>query len=143
MNHPSNSPQSAAAISRRRFLKHAAGASTVFAVPNIMTGPLFGAAAPSNRVNVGQIGCGNIGSNYHIPILTKMADVRIVAVADAYKSRRDNAAAKLNAGYGETSAVTAHADFREILARADVDAVIIGAHDHWHTPMSIAAAKAG
>lgn len=129
-------------ISRRRFLQKAAGASAVFAVPNIVTTPLFGAEAPSNRVTVGQIGCGNIGSNYHIPIVSKMADVRIIAVADAYKSRRLAAASKLNSIYGNGT-VSAHADFREILARPDVDAVIIGAHDNWHTPMSIAAAKAG
>ncbi len=127
---------------RREFIKSAVALSTVFAVPNILTEPLFGAAAPSNKVNVAQIGCGGIGSHYHIRILSGMPDVRIVAVADAYKSRRDAAAAKLNAQYGEGT-VTTYADFREILARPDVDAVIIGAHDNWHTPMSIAAAKAG
>ena len=130
-------------ISRRSFLKRSALASSVFAIPNIVTVPLFGADAPSNKINVGQIGCGNIGSNYHIPHLRQMADVRIVAVADAYKSRREAAAAGLNKHYGETALVNPYADFREILARADVDAVIIGAHDNWHTPMSIAAAKAG
>jgi predicted dehydrogenase len=143
MSNPSNNNNDpVSSLSRRSFLKQAVGASTVFAVPNIVTTPLFGAEAPSNRVSLGQIGCGNIGSNYHIPTLRKMADVRIVAVADAFKSRRDNAAAKLNAQYGEGT-TKAHADFREVLARADVDAVIIGVHDHWHTPMSIAAAKAG
>ena len=143
MIQPSNTRESVSNISRRHFLKTAVGASTVFAVPNIYTGSLFGAGAPSNRVNVGQIGCGNIGSNYHIPILSKMEDVRIIAVADAYKSRREGAAANLNEKYGEKNLVKAHADFREILARTDIDAVIIGVHDHWHTPMSIAAAKAG
>ena len=142
MNKQTEIPHSARTLSRRRFLQRAVGASTVFAVPNILTAPLFGAAAPSNRVNVAQIGCGNIGSNYHVPLLTQMDDVRIVAVADAYKSRRESMAAKLNTKYGEGT-VRAHADFREILARPDVDAVIIGVHDHWHTPMSIAAAKAG
>jgi len=132
----------AAAIGRRTFLKRSLAFSAVFAVPNIVTKSLFGADAPSNRVNVGQIGCGGIGSGYHIPILSAMPDVRIVAVADAYKRRRDAAAAKLNAKYG-AGTVTAYADFREILARPDVNAVIIGAHDNWHMPMSIAAAKAG
>ena len=125
MNNLSRIDGSDPTLSRRRFLQRAVGASTVFAVPNIFSGPLFGAAAPSNRVAVGQIGCGNIGSNYHIPLLTKMDDVRIVAVADAYKSRREATAAKLNTKYGEGT-VKAHADFREILARPDVDAVIIG-----------------
>ena len=107
------------------------------------TPPCLERRAPSNRVNVAQIGCGNIGGNYHLGILGPMPDVRIVAVADAYKSRREAAAAELNEQYGDANAVTAYADFREILARPDVDAVVIGAHDNWHTPMSIAAAKAG
>jgi predicted dehydrogenase len=132
----------AGAIGRRTFLKQSLACGAAFAAPYIVTTPLFGADAPSNRVNVGQIGCGNIGSNYHIPILLREADVRIVAVADAYKGRRDGAAARLNKQYGDGT-VKAYTDFREILARPDVDAVIIGAHDNWHMPMSIAAAKAG
>jgi predicted dehydrogenase len=131
-----------AGLSRREMLKRAVAASTVFAVPHVLTQPLFGAAAPSNRVNVGQIGCGGI-SHYHVGFLGAMPDVRIVAVADAYKSRREAMAAKLNKQYGEAETVKAYADFREILARPDVDAVIVAAHDNWHTPMSIAAAKAG
>ena len=128
--------------SRRDFVKRAVAAGAVFAVPDILTKPVFGAAAPSNRVNVGQIGCGGI-SHYHIGYLGAMPDVRIVAVADAYKSRREATAAGLNQRYGESGTVKAYPDFREILARPDVDAVIVAAHDNWHTPMSIAAAKAG
>ena len=52
-------------------------------------------------------------------------------------------AARYNKHYGGKEITTAHKDFREILARPDVDAVIIAAHDNWHTPMSIAAANAG
>jgi len=129
-------------FARRDFLKRAAAAGAAFSLPSILTRPVFGADAPSNRITVGVIGCGNIGSNYHIRILSEMPDVRIVAVADAYKSRRDAAAAKLNKKYGDGT-VTAYADFREILARPDVDAIIIGAHDNWHMPMSIAAVQAG
>ena len=129
-------------LARRDFLKRVAAGGAAFSLPAILTRPVFGADAPSNRINVGQIGCGNIGSNYHIRYLGGMSDVRIVAVADAYKSRRESAAARLNKQYGDGT-VTAYADFREILARPDVDAVIIGAHDNWHMPMSIVAAKAG
>ena len=132
----------AADLGRRAFLKRSLVCGAAIAAPHIVTTPVFGADAPSNRVNVGQIGCGNIGSNYHIPILTRESDVRIIAVADAYKSRREAAAARLNKKYGEGT-TKAYADFRELLARPDVDAVIIGAHDNWHMPMSIAAAKAG
>ncbi len=132
----------AGSSSRREFFQHAAALGAAFAVPEILTTPVFGAAAPTSRVNVGQIGCGNI-SNYHIGYLGGMPDVRIIAVADAYKSRREAAAARLNQQYGEKGTVKAHADFREILARPDVDAVIVAAHDNWHMPMSVAAAKAG
>jgi hypothetical protein len=72
-----------------------------------------------------------------------MDDVRILAVADAYRARREKFAADLNAHYQEKELVKAHADFREILARPDIDAVIIAVHDNWHTPMAIAALKAG
>jgi hypothetical protein len=133
---------SRASGSRRNFLKRTAVAGAALAVPTVLTGRLLGAAAPNSRVNVGQIGCGNI-SNYHIGYLGEMPDVRIIAVADAYKSRREATAAALNKRYGANNTVKAHADFREILARADVDAVIVAAHDNWHMPMSIAAAQAG
>jgi len=131
-----------AASSRRDFVKRTVALGAAFAVPSVVTRPVFGAAAPSNRVNVGQIGCGGI-SHYHIGYLGGMPDVRIVAVADAYKSRREASAAKLTKQYGENGTVKAYADFRDILARPDVDAVIVAAHDNWHMPMSIAAAQAG
>lgn len=105
-----------AMVSRRRFLGLAAAGSVVFAIPAIVTRPLFGAASPNGRVNVAQIGCGGIGRGYHINILTRMEDVRIIAVADAYKSRREAAAAKLNEQFGAGTA-KAYADFRDILRK--------------------------
>jgi len=129
-------------VSRREFVKSGIVAGAVLGVPSIVPDTVFGSRAPSNRINVGQIGCGGI-SGYHWSYLSRMEDVQVVAVSDAYKSRRDASAARANAHYGGGNIATAHADFREILANEDVDAVIIGAHDNWHTPMSIAAAKAG
>ncbi len=129
-------------ISRRSFVKRSLTAGAVIGVPTIIPGTVFGENAPSNRVNVAQIGCGGI-SNYHTRYLKRMDDVRIVAVCDAYKSRRKRKARQLNKHYHGTNICKAYADFREVLARKDVDAVIISAHDNWHTPMSIAAAMAG
>jgi Oxidoreductase family, NAD-binding Rossmann fold/Oxidoreductase family, C-terminal alpha/beta domain len=128
--------------SRRRFLKQAVGTGTVIAAPNLLTRPLFGAPSANGTVNVALIGCGNIGI-YHISNLLNIPDVRIIAVADAYRSRREKVAADLNAHYKESGLVKAHEDFREILARPDIDAIFIGAHDNWHTPMAIAGMKAG
>lgn len=129
-------------LSRRSFLTRTAAVSTVFAVPNIFTRPLFGAEAPSNQISVGMIGCGSISGYYHFSNISKMSDVRVVATSDAYQSRREKMAERYNKLY-DGKVAKAHNDFREILARPDVDAVVIAAHDHWHVPMSIAAAMAG
>jgi len=129
-------------MDRRQFLKQTALAA---ATPTIISSTALGKGntpAPSNRINVGLIGCGNI-SNYHTNYLKRMQDARVIAVCDAYKSRRLAKAADFNKHYGSSDITKPHADFREVLARPDVDAVIVGAHDNWHTPMSIAAARAG
>lgn len=128
-------------LSRRDFVKSGLAVSAAVAFPTIIPGSAYGADAPSNRVNVGLIGCGNIG-HYHKNWLDKCPEVRIVAVADAYKSRRVQMAADLNKQYdGDVTKV--HDDFREVIASPEVDAIFIGAHDNWHTPMAIAAARAG
>ncbi len=129
-------------VSRRDLIKGGIAAGAALGFPTIVPSMVLGAEAPSKRVHVGQIGCGGI-SNYHTNYLIRMKDVRVVAVSDAYKSRRDRKAAGFNKHYGGSDITKVHADFREILARSDVDAVIVAAHDNWHTPMSIAAAKAG
>ena len=129
-------------MDRRQFLKQTAFAAVM---PTIISSTALGKGdtpAPSNRINVGMIGCGNI-SNYHTNYLKRMQDVRVIAVCDAYKSRRLARAADFNTHYGGSDITKPHADFRELLSRPDVDAVIVGAHDNWHTPMSIAAARAG
>jgi predicted dehydrogenase len=128
-------------ISRRGFIKRGLAVSAAFSVPAIVPGTVFGADAPANRINVGLIGCGNIG-NYHKNWLIQWDDVRIVAVCDAYKSRSSAMAEELNRHYGDNT-VKVYDDFREIISSPEVDAICIGAHDNWHTPMSIAAARAG
>ena len=115
---------------RRNFLK-----ASVLAVasPLVVPSTIFGADAPSERVTVGHIGAGNEGG-----ILFRSAQrvsmVQSVAVADCYKSRRD--------GLADACKGKAYLDFREIIARDDIDCVIIATPDHWHVPIAIAAAKA-
>ncbi len=129
-------------LSRRDFMKGSLAASAALAVPTILPGSAWGEDAPSKRVNVALLGCGNIG-NYHKNWLVQYPDAQVVAVCDAYKSRRTAMAEELNKHYGSADTVKIYNDFREILALPDVDAVFIGAHDNWHTPMAIAAARAG
>ncbi len=129
-------------VSRRDFVKSGLVTSAALSIPMIVPRSVLGADAPSKRVNVGLIGCGNIG-NYHKNNLNECQDVRVVAVCDAYKSRRTAMAEELNKRYGGTDIVNVYTDFREVIANPDVDAIFIGAHDNWHAPMSIAAVRAG
>ena len=126
-------------LSRRGFIKTGVAASAVFGMPAIVPSTAFGA---NDRVNAGLIGCGGIG-HYHKNWLTQFEDVRIVAVADAYKSRRVAMAAELDKHYGAAGTAKVYDDSRDVIASPDVDVIFIGAHDNWHTPMAIAAARAG
>ena len=117
------------------------------------------ATAPSNRINVAVIGNGN-QSTLDLPAFLQQDDVQVVAVCDVntashgYRTPeqflgRKPAQEKVDAYYagkaasGRYSGCKAYNDFRDVLARADVDAVAIIVPDHWHALMTIAAAKAG
>ena len=89
---------------------------------------------PSERITLGHIGVGNQGRNL-LRAFQGCRGVQCVAVADAYKDRREACAAQCKG--------KAYADFRELLDRKDIDAVIIATPDHWHVPLALAAAKAG
>ena len=132
--------------SRRTFLKSAAMSGAAIGFPTIVPAAVVagkGRIMPNDRVNVGQIGCGGIANYYHHKKLKEMDDVRVVATCDAFVKKREALAEKYNKHYGGGDITTTHADFRELLARPDIDAVVVAAHDNWHTPMSIAAANAG
>jgi len=120
--------------SRRDVLARTGAAAGCLAAPAVIPAIALGAdgrPAPSERVRLGHIGLGDRGPN-HYGIGGK--DVEHVAVCDTWKNRREAGAKRLNC--------TAHADFRELLARGDIDGVVIAVPDHWHVPMAIAAAKA-
>jgi len=125
-------------VSRRNFLK-AAGAGAVF--PAIVPSTVFGAAAPSNKIVLGCIGTGRMGSG-DMREAMGFDEVRIVAVCDVDAKRAENARQVVNRNYGDEGC-RAYADFRELLARDDIDAVQIATPDHWHAIPAIAAAEAG
>ena len=134
-------PKSSSMMSRRGFLS-AAGAS--LAIPTILPASAFGAAkkvAPSNRINMGVIGTGGQADG-----LTKNAMahdfVRMIALCDVDKSQLAKAKAEVDKHYGNTDCQT-HSDFRELLARDDIDAVIVATPDHWHALVCIEAARRG
>ena len=123
-------------ISRRKF------ATTAATIPMIVSPRVFGADAPSNQITLGLIGTGIHGGGWNLKGFKRCKDARILAVCDVVESRREATRANVNKHHGNNDC-TAHADWREIIAREDIDAVMISTPDHWHVPMAAAASKAG
>ena len=126
-------------ISRRRFLTTtgAALALPVF-VPGSALG-LDGAVAPSNRITLGIIGCGNMGAGNTKSFLN-LDDCQVVATCDVDQNRLSKVTGDINAFYTNKDCKKYH-DFRELLARTDIDAVMIALPDHWHGVAATEAAR--
>ncbi|MHC4595094.1 MAG: Gfo/Idh/MocA family protein [Planctomycetota bacterium] len=133
-------------ISRRRFLKRVAGvAGAVIGFPYVVDSSALGKAgsiAASNRITIGFIGLGSHGIAMNLKSFLPQGDAQVVAVCDVDTNHRNKARDIVNAKYGNRDCAC-YNDFREIIARDDIDAVMISTPDHWHVPISIAAAKAG
>jgi hypothetical protein len=131
------------ALTRRQMLS---GAAAPLFVPARALGR--GATPPSDRVTLALIGSGGrgVGEGRHY---TKSTECEFVAMCDPREERRLNAKAVFEKIYGERkrsgaySGIQAYADFRDVLRRKDIDAVHIATPDHWHVPITIAAARAG
>ena len=134
-------------LTRREFVRTSLlGGAGLMVLPNIIRSSAYGAGAPSKRLNIAQIGCGRMGSgDMKDTMAHSMA--RIVAVCDLDSRRvgiaRENAM-KYYQGKGESNVdVKAYHDFHEVLARKDIDAVIVSVPDHWHALVAVQAALAG
>lgn len=132
-------------IDRRAFHRRAAvaGAAAVSAptvVPASALG-LDGAVAPSERIRLAGIGIRNRGSVVLRAMLAQ-PDVEFVAIADVRADRRQAVKEMADTHHGHDRCDT-YLDFHELLAREDVDAVLIATGDRWHAPAAIHAAEAG
>ncbi len=130
--------------SRRRFLQQASAAGAAVALPTILPASalgLGGAVAPSERVTLGVIGYGP-RCEYDLPAFLELPDVQCLAIADVQASRRSAGKQRVDAHYGNGDCGV-YRDFRELLDRGDVDAVLIATGDRWHAPASMMAAEAG
>jgi predicted dehydrogenase len=129
-------------VTRRSFLKKAAAASAAaISFPYIVPSTVLGKAAPSNKIVMGCIGVGWQGGSNMNEFL-QHSDARIVAVCDVDTEHLYGARDTVNNRYGDKDCAT-YADFNELLARDDIEAVSLGLPDHWHAIPAIAAAKAG
>ncbi len=128
-------------FNRRQFIKAAAAS---IALPYFIPGSALGKdgkTAPSNRIVMGGIGLGNQG-NGDLGAFLGRDDVQYVAVCDVKKEVRDRQKRRVNTHNGNTDCKD-YNDFRELLARSDIDAVHIATPDHWHAVLVVAACKAG
>ncbi|HVV00481.1 MAG TPA: Gfo/Idh/MocA family oxidoreductase [Verrucomicrobiae bacterium] len=151
----------ASAWTRRQFLKRSAGLlGASIAAPAFVPASALGHDgffAPSERINMGFIGVGTQGSGHLLGgAWTYVAggyagrkDVQVMAVCDVWPNRRERARQRVNDHYAEVygkdkyNACVAYRDFRDVLARPDIDAVLIATPAHWHATMAIMAAEAG
>jgi len=130
--------------SRRRFLKNALKAGALLALPQIIPASVLGrdgAVAPSERIVLGGIGIGGRGT-YDLGCFLEEPDVQFVAVCDVKAIRRSAIKRKVDNKYGNQDCAT-YRDLRDLLARNDIDAVLIATGPNWHATAATLAANAG
>src|SRR6516164_2857575 len=132
-------------MTRRGFLKRsalAAGSAAAFnLVPSSVLG-LNGAVSPSNQITIGFIGTGDHGIGWNLSFYLRLPAGRVIAVCDVDSNHLLKAKETVDDRYKNEDCFSTK-DFREVLARKDVDAVMISTPDHWHTLISLLAIKAG
>jgi predicted dehydrogenase len=126
-------------LNRRHFLK-VAGAAVV--LPTLLPGSVLGRdgkTAPSNKITLGAIGWGMQGPGDTQAFLAE-EDCQVVAACDLDKNHLQSAVDTIN-GHYQNKDCTAYHDYRELLARPDLDAVMIAIPDHWHALVATEAAR--
>lgn len=146
--------------SRRDFLKMGGAAVAALAAPAIVPAAVLGRggqAPPSERITMGFIGLGGQGAGHllggswtYVPGgYVARPDVQVLAVCDVRRDRREHARQRCNQlyaqklGQADYNGVQGYNDFREVIARPDIDAVLLALPYHWAAPMSIMAMRAG
>ena len=137
-------------MKRRIFLKNTASVATgAWVAPTIIPSSVLGKNAPSNKINVGQIGCGRIAISHDMPGTMKHDVSRMVAVCDVDSIRMEKAKKftedyyKKKTGSSNPVSVKMYGDYKDMIADKNIDAVIISTPDHWHAQPAIEAALAG
>ena len=138
------SSQNGSLFNRRRFLETSLKAGALLLMPQVVPGAVLGkdgGVAPSERIVLGGIGIGGRGT-YVLGCFLQEPDVRFVAICDVKAARREAVKKMADNKYGNQDCAM-YRDLNEILARSDIDAVLIATGPNWHATASILAAKAG
>ena len=139
-------------MDRRKFLATTGtgvvASSMVAGFPAIVPASVLGARSPGNRINVGAIGTGRISRGHDLPGIWQHDLARVMAVCDLDSHRVEDAKALVNGYYAKKTGktydgVTTYANYHDLLASKDVDAVVISTPDHWHCLIAIDAVEAG
>jgi len=141
------------ALSRRNFLKCTiTSGAGVIGFPYLVSSSALGkagAVAPSNRITLGFVGVGSHGTGRNLRNFLGNSDAQVVAVCDVDSNYLARAKKMViddyanNKADGKYKGCATYKDFREVIRRSDIDAVVISTPDHWHALISVMAARAG
>lgn len=137
-------------MKRRKFINRTTlGTAAMVGFPTIVPASVLGKDAPSNKINIGQIGCGRIALSHDMRDTLRFDEARIMAVCDVDSKRVDKAKIFTDKFYKEKTGkekymdTKSYGDYREMLLNKDIDAVMISTPDHWHSQPAMEAALAG
>ncbi|MFN4146384.1 MAG: Gfo/Idh/MocA family protein [Runella sp.] len=131
-------------MKRRDFLQQSAIAA--IGIPTIVPASVLGKNAPSNKINIAQIGCGRIAREHDLPGTMQHEVARVIAACDVDRNRLVEGKQFIEAYYAKKTGndkyvdVKMYDDYREMLLNKDIDAVLISTPDHWHAQPAIEAA---
>jgi myo-inositol 2-dehydrogenase/D-chiro-inositol 1-dehydrogenase len=142
-----DSSKKPSSITRREFVQKSAATAAVLAAPMIIPTRLLGATAPSNRVNVGHIGCGRIAQGHDMVGVANADLADVLAVCDLDSRRVLSGKARVERLFAARNApmpkIATYGNYHELLARPDIDAVTISTPDHQHAQLALTALYAG
>lgn len=135
-------------MKRRDFIKASTLASAAIGFPTIVPSSVFGKNAPSNKINIGQIGCGRIARDHDMPGVMQHDIARIISVSDLDSNRMLDGKRLVEKYYADKMGkpyidVRQYDDYKEMLLNKDIDAIVISTPDHWHSQPAMEAVLAG
>ena len=132
-------------LNRRTFIKKTSATTIAASLPTIVPASVFGKNAPSNRIQVGQIGCGRIARDHDMPGTMQYETAQLVAVCDVDQNRLKDGKKLVDQYYqnkGKKADTKMFDNYQDLIAHKDIDAVLISTPDHWHAKPAIEAALA-